>query len=117
MKGYVLDQGSNPTHKGIILELYEQGMSPGDIVLKTSHSQQAVDHYIRGYDQVLGLVKKGQDAIAISQITGRTINVVRQYLRLVKDFHPELEVTVPPLEPDLRRRERERLKAQKRRKK
>ena len=23
MKGYVLDQGSNPTHKGIIIELYE----------------------------------------------------------------------------------------------
>jgi len=115
MKGYVLDQGSNPTHKGIIIELYEQGISPGDIVLKTSHSQQAVDHYIKGYDQVLALVKKRQDAIAISQITGRTINVVRQYLRLVKDFHPELEVTVPPLEPDLRRREA--LKAKKRRKK
>jgi hypothetical protein len=43
LKGYVLDQGSLPTHKGIIISLYEQGISPADIVLKTSHSQYAVD--------------------------------------------------------------------------
>ncbi len=107
MKGYVLDQGSNPTHKGIIIELYEQGVSPANIVLKTSHSQDAVDHYIRGYDQVLALARKKMDAASISQITGRTVNVVRQYLRLVHDFHPELEVTVPPVQPDLERRKRE----------
>jgi len=47
MKGYVLDQGSNPTHKGIIIELYEQAISPADIVLKTGHSQEAVDRYIK----------------------------------------------------------------------
>ena len=34
LKGYVLDQGSLPTHKGIIISLYEQGISPADIVLK-----------------------------------------------------------------------------------
>ncbi|MDQ3019912.1 MAG: DUF1670 domain-containing protein [Bacteroidota bacterium] len=43
LKGYVLDQGSLPTHKGIIIRLYENGVSPADIVLKTSHSQDAVD--------------------------------------------------------------------------
>jgi len=31
LKGYVLDQGSLPTHKGIIISLYEQGMSPADM--------------------------------------------------------------------------------------
>ncbi len=34
LKGYILDQGSLPTHKGIIISLYEQGISPADIVLK-----------------------------------------------------------------------------------
>lgn len=103
MKGYLLDQGSNPTHKGIIIELYEQGVSPADIVLKTSHSQEAVDRYIRGYDQVLALARKKHDAISISQITGRSVNVIRQYLRLVHDFHPNLEVTVPNRQPGMRR--------------
>ena len=102
MKGYVLDQGSNPTHKGIIIEMYEQAVSPADIVLKTGHNQEAVDRYIKGYDQVLALSRKKHDAVSISQITGRSIHVIRQYLRLVKDFHPELHVTVPGAYPGRR---------------
>ena len=103
LKGYVLDQGSNPTHKGIIIELYEQAISPADIVLKTGHTQEAVDRYIKSYDQVLALSRKKHDAVSISQITGRSIHVVRQYLRLVKDFHPELRVTVPEAYPGRQR--------------
>jgi hypothetical protein len=99
MKGYVLDQGSNPSHKGIIISLYEQAISPADIVLKTGHTQNAVDRYIRTYDQVLALVRKKHDAISISQITGRTLNTARQYLRLVKDFHPELRVDTGEPQP------------------
>lgn len=95
MKGYVLDQGSNPTHKGIIISLYEQGISPADIVLKTGHTQDAVDQYIKTYDRVLALVRKKHDGISICQITGRSLNTVRQYLRLVNDFHPNLKVSVP----------------------
>jgi hypothetical protein len=110
MKGYVLDQGSNPTHKGIIIEMYEQAVSPADIVLKTGHTQVAVDRYIKGYDQVLALSRKKHDAVSISQITGRSINVVRQYLQLVKDFHPELHVNVPDQQPGMRRLQKLRAK-------
>lgn len=91
MKGYVLDQGSNPTHKGIIISLYEQGISPAQIVLKTGHTQTAVDRYIKAYDQVLQLARKKHDAISISQITGRTLNTIKQYMGLVRDFHPEIK--------------------------
>lgn len=99
MKGYVLDQGSNPTHKGVVISLYEQGVSPADIVLRTQHSQSAVDNYIKTYDQVLRLVRGGQEAIAIAQILGRRMNTVRQYLTLVNDFHPDLSVVIP-VRPD-----------------
>lgn len=95
MKGYVLDQGSNPTHKGIIVSLYENGISPADIVLKTGHTQTAVDRYLKAYEQVLQLVKKNHNAISICQITGRTMNTNRQYLRLVKTYHPTLKVDLP----------------------
>jgi hypothetical protein len=98
MKGYVLDQGSNPSHKGIIISLYERGTSSADIVLKTGHTQNAVDRYIKCYDQVLALVQKKHHAISICQITGRSMNTVRQYLRLVKDFHPKLKVVIPKKE-------------------
>jgi hypothetical protein len=103
MKGYVLDQGSNPTHKGIIVSLYEHGVSPADIVLKTGHTQSAVDRYIKAYEQVLQLVKKRHDAISICQITGRTMNTNRQYLRLAKDFHPELKTKIPEKTPSAKR--------------
>ena len=103
MKGYVLDQGSNPTHKGIIVSLYEHGVSPADIVLKTGHTQSAVDRYIKAYEQVLQLVKKRHDAISICQITGRTMNTNRQYLRLAKDFHPELKIKIPEKAPSAQR--------------
>ena len=105
MKGYVLDQGSNPTHKGIIISLYEHAVSPADIVLKTGHTQEAVDRYLKAYEQVLQLVKKKHDAISICQITGRSMNTIRQYLRLVKDFHPDLRVVVPDKALPLRQRQ------------
>ena len=89
LKGYVLDQGSLPTHKGIIISLYEQGISPADIVLKTSHSQDAVDRYIKHYSQVKKLLQKGLNEIEIRGITGRSIKVVRAYIKLYHDFNPE----------------------------
>jgi DNA-binding NarL/FixJ family response regulator len=94
MKGYVLDQGSNPTHKAIIISLYEQGLSPLAIARKTDHTQRAVDRYLKTYEQVLQLVKKGHNAYSICQITGRTMQTVVQYLRLVKEFYPKMKVDV-----------------------
>ncbi|MBI4427691.1 MAG: DUF1670 domain-containing protein [Ignavibacteriales bacterium] len=55
----------------------EQGISPADIVLKTGHTQNAVDRDLKCYDQVLALAQKKNDAISIGQITGRTLNTVR----------------------------------------
>lgn len=88
LKGYVLDQGSLPTHKGIVISLYEQGISPADIVLKTSHSQDAVDRYIKHYEQIKKLIRRGLDENAIKEITGRSIKVVREYIKLYYDLHP-----------------------------
>jgi len=89
LKGYVLDQGSLPTHKGIIISLYEQGKSPADIVLNTGHSQDAVDRYIKQYDQIKKLIRKRMDETAIKEITGRSMKVVREYIKLYKDLNPE----------------------------
>ena len=89
LKGYVLDQGSLPTHKGIIISLYEQGISPADIVLKTGHSQDAVDRYIKQYDQIKRLIRKGLDETAIKEITGRSVKVVKEYIKLHKDLNPK----------------------------
>ena len=89
LKGYVLDQGSLPTHKGIVISLYEQGISPADIVMKTSHSQNAVDRYIKQYDQIRILIRKGLDEKAIKEITGRSMKIVKEYIKLYYDLNPK----------------------------
>ena len=88
LKGYVLDQGSLPTHKAIIISLYEQGISPADIVLKTNHSQTAVDRYIKQYDQIRILIRKGLDEKAIKEITGRSMKIAKEYIKLYYDLNP-----------------------------
>lgn len=93
LKGYVLDQGSVPTHKAIIISLYEQGISPADIVLQTSHSQDAVDRYLKHYSQIKKLLQKGLDATEIKGITGRTLKVVKEYVKIYNDIHPNSETT------------------------
>lgn len=91
LKGYVLDQGSLPTHKAIIISLYEQGISPADIVLKTSHSQEAVDRYIKQYNQIKKMLVKGLSEVEIKDIVRRSMKVVREYIKLYYDLHPEVK--------------------------
>jgi hypothetical protein len=90
LKGYVLDMGSSPTHKGIICRKLEEGMSPPDIARATGHSLAAVDNYLGTYDRIKVLLKKGFDAPTIAQVTGRAARTVAQYLVIVERFHPEL---------------------------
>ena len=92
LKGYVLDQGSLPSHKAIVVSLYEQGVSPADIVLKTSHSQTAVDRYIAQYDQIKKLILKGLGEKEVKDITRRSLKVVKEYINLLKELNPEIKV-------------------------
>jgi len=91
LKGYVLDQGSRPTHKGIIITLYEQGVDPPEIARRTKHGLDAVDRYIKAYEQVKGLHRNGLDKEAIKGVTGKSLRLVETYLTIMKHFHPEKE--------------------------
>ena len=88
LKGYILDQGSRPTHKALILNLYEQGVDPTDIAQRTNHGLDAVDRYIKAYERVKGLHLKGLSAAEIQRATGLSKKVVAAYLNIVKHFHP-----------------------------
>ena len=90
IKGYVLDQGSNPTHKGVILRLYEKGVAPPDIARITGHSLEAVDRYIKDYERVKVLLGKGLTVKEISHAIGRGQRTVLQYHEIVLEFHPDL---------------------------
>jgi hypothetical protein len=90
LKGYVLDMGSSPTHKGIICRKFEEGMSPPDIARATSHTLGAVDNYLGTYDRIKVLLRKGFDVPTVCHVSGKAARTVAQYLVIVEQFHPEL---------------------------
>jgi len=97
LKGYILDQGSRPTHKTLILNLYEQGVDPTDIAQRTNHGLDAVDRYIKAYERVKGLYKKGLTRAEIQKVTGLSAKVLDAYLSIAKHFHPEKSRPEVPL--------------------
>jgi predicted transcriptional regulator len=90
IKGYVLDLGRHPTHKGHILRLYEQGMVPPDIARATHHSLEAVDRYIKDYERVKVLLSKELTVKEISHAIGRGEQTVLEYHKIVLEFHSHL---------------------------
>ena len=96
------DMGPGITHKRIILELYEKKVAPPDIALQVNHSQEAVDRYIKDYERIRFLVRRGMDITEISHLTGRGKQVVKQHLEIIKHHHPELFETrqEPDKSPD-----------------
>lgn len=90
LKGYVLDMGSSPTHKGIICRKYEEGMSPPDIARATGHTLAAVDNYLGTYDRVKVLLRRGFDVETICQVTGKAKRTISQYLVIVECYHRDL---------------------------
>lgn len=92
LKGYQMDQGSRPTHKGPIIRLYEQGKEPPDIARETHHALKSVERYLKDYERVRLLVTQGVAVEQISALIGRGPQVVLEYVAIAREYHPELFV-------------------------
>ena len=90
LKGYRMDQGSRPTHKGEIVRLYEAGLEPPDIARETGHSLKSVERYLKDYERVRLLLKRGMGTEEISSLIGRGKRVVVEYVELARQYHPQL---------------------------
>jgi hypothetical protein len=90
LKGYKMDQGCRPTHKGEIVHLYEQGVEPPDIAHQTGHNIKSVERYLKDYERVRMLLKQKLAVENISAIIGRGKSVVQEYVTLAREYHPEL---------------------------
>jgi len=90
LKGYILDMGRGTTHKKKILNYYEKGIEPPDIARKTDHDLESVDRYIKDYERVKFLVRRGISKIKIQHLTGRGGSVISQYLKIIKRYHPQI---------------------------
>lgn len=89
-KGYYFDQGMRPTHKDQVIALYEAGLDEIAIAHQTGHAQTSVGRYIRDYERIKLLVAHRTPVERIPQLIGMQPNVVRAYLTLVHQHHPDL---------------------------
>jgi Protein of unknown function (DUF1670) len=90
-KGIVLDQGSRPTHKASIINLYEQGYPEVDVARLTSHTIESTSRYIKSYKNIKMLVVKGFNIMEMVRVTGLGRATVIQYRDLVYLYHPSLK--------------------------
>ncbi len=99
LKGYQMDQGCRPTHKGEIIRLFERGLEPPDIARETAHNLKSVERYLKDYERVKLLLKPGLTAEEISSMIGRGRTVVLEYIQIAREYHPDL-FTSPASSPD-----------------
>lgn len=85
-RGNIHDLSGAITHKREIITLYLEGYFTPEIALKTKHSNEAVDRYIRDYHRVEILWKHGITNLdQISQLTRLSKRVVQQYVDLLPE--------------------------------
>lgn len=83
-RGNIHDLSGAITHKREIITLYLEGYLTPEIALKTKHSNEAVDRYIRDYHRVEILWRHDiTDVDKISQLTRLSKRVVHQYVDLL----------------------------------
>lgn len=85
-RGNVHDLSGAITHKREIITLYLQGYLTPEIAVKTNHSKESVDRYIKDYHRVETLWKHGiTDLDQISQLSRLSKRVAQQYVDLLPD--------------------------------
>jgi hypothetical protein len=89
-KGMMLDQGSKPSHKAAIIDLYEQGYAEPDIARITNHTIESTSRYIKAYSNIKLLLEKKFGIMEIVRITGKGYRTIYQYRDLVYKYHPSL---------------------------
>lgn len=85
-RGNIHDLSGAVTHKREIITLYLEGYLTPDIAVRTKHSKEAVDRYIRDYHRVETLWNHGiTDLDQISQLARLSKRVVQQYIDLLPE--------------------------------
>lgn len=87
-RGIMHDIGRAITHKRIIVNLYLQGYLVPDIARKTSHSETAVDRYIKSFNKVR-MLKDRLDVKEISRTLEMSEYLVKEYLDIVDEWKGE----------------------------
>ena len=85
-RGRVKDIGRGVSHKAQIVELYLQMHTETEVVERTGHSYESVEAYLKEFARVVTLADRGLNAVMIRRVTGRSMALVREYLKLYERY-------------------------------
>jgi hypothetical protein len=88
-RGMKHDMGPGLSHKTIILDLYFKGYTFTEIERQTNHSETSVKRYLADFVQVATLHRQAFSPSQIRRITRKSERLVREYLRLYRDYETQ----------------------------
>jgi len=93
--GNLQDMGSCLTHKyQIIYKCVVEKKDPTIAAAETNHTIKAVDHYLKDFNRVKTLHLDHKTPEYIHLVTKLSLNVIAQYLNIIKQYVKERESTV-----------------------
>lgn len=98
-RGSVQDAGLTITHKVETIRLFEQGHLEPEIcrLLSPPHSLKSVQRYVQAYKNVLKLLERGFAPAEIAAILSMSERLVRAYVDIVREHHPDVATGNPHL--------------------
>lgn len=85
-RGQMKDIGKGVSHKAKIVTDYLKGYTYPEIRLRTHHSDESIDRYIRDFSRVVYLLEKKVTVIRIRQVTRMSESLVREYKQIYEEF-------------------------------
>jgi predicted transcriptional regulator len=84
-RGTVHDIGRAITHKKVIIRYHLEGYLVPEIAKKTQHSEEACERYIKAFNKVCMLYRRGMDVDSIAKTLEMSPYSVREYLAILKE--------------------------------
>lgn len=93
--GNLQDMGTCITHKyQIIYKSVVEKKDPVMVAKETNHTIQAVDRYLKDYNRVKTLYLDDKDENYIHLVTKLSLNLIAQYVKIIKQYTKELDVAI-----------------------
>lgn len=86
-RGYEHDIGPGLSHKSRIVDLYLQGLTYAEIMLKTRHSAGSIKRYVGAFSRLLLLLSHEEfDLLTLSRLLHQSERLTREYLDLFNKY-------------------------------
>jgi hypothetical protein len=86
-RGTIHDMGRSMTHKAIICyKRFVEKKTTSQVAAETHHDPESVEHYVQSLRRIKLCHEVGMAVDEISQATGHSVPLVREYLNLIRQF-------------------------------